>query len=120
MREKKQLDIEGESIDASSFQNWAARVHTERLETTLRVPKREACGQASEQIKDTASLLAPPWLMLTDQSPIQDARAKRDVELAVSNRLDHLGCLLERRCKISIRNHGASFFYRNETRTHRI
>src|SRR5260370_1775030 len=106
MRENKQLDIEGESIDASGFQNWAARVHTERLETTLRVPKRKIGGEANKQIKNAASLLAPPGLMLANQPSIQTARAKRDVDLAISNRLDHLGCLLQKRLKISIGKQG--------------
>ena len=72
-REKKQLDIESESIDARGFQNWATYIHTERLETTLRVPKRKIGSEANKQIKNAASLFAPPWLMLTDQSPIQGA-----------------------------------------------
>jgi hypothetical protein len=80
VREKKQFDIEGESIDASGFQNWAARVHTERLETTLRVPKRKIGGKTNKQIKNAASLLAPPGLMLANQPSIQTARAKRDVD----------------------------------------
>ena len=70
LREMKQLDVEGKAIDPSGFQNWTADIETERFETTLRIPKRETDGKANEQIKNAAGLLAPPGLMLTNQSPI--------------------------------------------------
>ena len=67
------------------------------------VPKRETGGDANEQVKNAAGLLAPPGLMLTNQSPIQRTRAKRNVDSTVGNRLDHLGRLLQRCREIGIK-----------------
>src|SRR4030095_13076932 len=35
----KQLDIKSETVDVSGFDNWAANIEAECLETALRVPK---------------------------------------------------------------------------------
>jgi hypothetical protein len=66
LREIKQLDVEGESIDARGFQDRAANVEAKRLETALRVPKRQASRDAHEQVENATRVLAPPGLMLPD------------------------------------------------------
>ena len=102
LREKKQLDIEGESIDASGFQNWAARVHTKRFETTLRVPNRQASGDAHEHVETAASLLTSPRLTNANQRPVKCARAECNINIAICDRFDHFGDLLKWRGEIGI------------------
>jgi hypothetical protein len=64
--DKKQLDVERETIDPRCLQNRSADVEPKRLESALRIPKREAGCDAHEQIENTASLFSPPRLVNAD------------------------------------------------------
>ncbi len=75
LREIKQFDIEGEPVQPSGLQNWAANVETKRLESALGVPKRQPSRDAYQQVECAASLLAPPWLMNANQSAVKCARS---------------------------------------------
>jgi len=88
MREVKQLDIKGEAVDASGFENGAADVDPKRFKTTLRVPKRQASDESDKKIEDATSLFTSPWLVLTDQAAIQRARTNGNVDFTVGNWLD--------------------------------
>jgi hypothetical protein len=85
LRQIKQLHIKSETLDASGFDNRATNIEAERLETALRVPKWEIRGDTDNKIEDSASLFAPPGLALTDQAPVDRARAKGDVDLTICN-----------------------------------
>src|SRR6266699_1781975 len=91
LREKKQLDVEGETIDASDLQDRAANIETKRFETTLRVPKRQASGDAHEHVENAASLLASPRLTNANQRPVKCARAECNINVAIYDRFDHFG-----------------------------
>src|SRR5437773_1691380 len=114
----KQLDVEGEAIDASGFENGTADVDTKCFETTLRIPKRQVGGEAHQQIKNTTRLFTPPRLMLADQATVQRTRAKRNVDLAVGNRFDHLRRLLQGRRKIGIEEKSDRLLRRQQSQTH--
>src|SRR6266496_191067 len=98
----EQLDIEGETVGASGFDNRATNVETECFETTLRVPKWQTGGDTNKKIEDAASLLAPPRLTNPNQAPVQRARPKCDVDLTVGNWFVQFRCLNQRRGKIRI------------------
>jgi hypothetical protein len=55
LREIKQLDVKGEVIEASCFENWAADIDGKCFETTLRVPKRQASGKSDKKIENPTS-----------------------------------------------------------------
>src|ERR1700730_1184383 len=103
LRQVKQFDIEGEAVEAGGLQNWAAHIETKSLEPALRIPKRQPSRDAHEQVERAASLLAPPRLMDANQSAIQGARPKCNVNLAICNRLDQFRRLSQWRGKIGIK-----------------
>src|SRR6266540_3600326 len=88
LRQIKQLDIKGETIDASGFDNRATNVKPERFETALRIPKWRTSRDTDKKIEDPASLFASPGLVLTDQASVDRARTKGDVDFTIRNRLD--------------------------------
>src|SRR6266576_7031756 len=98
----KQLHVEGEAFDLRRFKNWSARFKTKRLESALRVPKRQPGGEPHQQIKNTAGLLSPPRLTNSDQAAIQSARAKCDIQFAICDGFDQLRRLLKWRGKIGV------------------
>src|SRR5947208_9968833 len=102
LRQIKQFDIEGEAVQASGLQNWAAHIETKSLEPTLCIPERQPSRDADEQVERAASLLASPRLMDANQSAIQSARPKCNVDLAICNRFAQFRRLSQRRGKIGI------------------
>ena len=66
MREIEQLDVECEPDDLRGFKNGTTNFKTKSLETSLRVPKRQAGGKPHQQVENATALFAPPWLMMTD------------------------------------------------------
>src|SRR6266536_1641577 len=66
LREIKQLNIESETLDTRCLQDRPANIEAKRLEPALRIPKRQPCREAHEQIKNPASLLASPRLVDPD------------------------------------------------------
>ncbi len=117
LREIKQLDIEGEAVDVSGFENRATNIEAERFETTLRVPKRQAGGKPHKKVENAATLFAPPGLVPTDQAAIDRARTKRNIDIAICNGLDHLRRLAERRGKIRVEKKTDRFLRRQQSRT---
>jgi hypothetical protein len=73
VRQIKQLDIEGKTVDASGFDNRPTNVEAERFETALRIPKWQAGGDTHNKVEDASSLFASPGLMLTDQAAVEGA-----------------------------------------------
>src|SRR5262249_50208906 len=63
MRQKKQLDIERETISLRRLQNRPANVEAKRLKTALGVPKRQAGCGPHKKVENTAPLLSPPGLV---------------------------------------------------------
>mgnify|MGYP003693739373 CR=1 FL=1 len=113
MREIKQLNVKGETIDASGFENWAADVHPKCFETTLRVPKRKTGGEAHEQIENTAGLFSPPRLMMADQAAVDATREPNAMSispLAIGSIT--FGVSLQRRRKIGIEEKSDRFLRR--------
>src|SRR5262245_61629136 len=103
MREIKQLHVECEAVDPRRFNNRSARLEAKRFKSALCVPKWQSGREPHQQIKNTAALFSPPWLMHPDQGAIQSARAKCNVHFTICNRFDQLWRLLKWRGKIGIR-----------------
>src|SRR5262245_21923047 len=72
-REIEQFDIEPETIDSCSFDQWPARRHVECLEAALRIPERQPRRKANDEIKNPSALFTPPRLMDADQLAVQRA-----------------------------------------------
>jgi hypothetical protein len=88
MREKKQLNIECKTIHMRRLQNWPANIELKRFEPTLGIPKWQAGCNAHKKIKNTTALFSPPGLMDSNQTAIQSARTKSNINFAVCNRFD--------------------------------
>lgn len=71
--EKKQLDVEGKTIYPRRLQDRPANIEPKRLESALRIPERQASGDAHEKIENAAALFSPPRLMDPDKAAIQRA-----------------------------------------------
>jgi hypothetical protein len=63
LRQIKQFDIEGEPVEASCFQDWAAHIEAESLEPALGIPKRQTGRETHQQIERATSLLTSPRLV---------------------------------------------------------
>ncbi len=88
MREKKQFYIECKTIHMRRLQNRPANIELKRLEPTLGIPKWQAGCDAHKKIKNTTALFSRPGLMDSNQTAIQSARTKSNINFAVCNRFD--------------------------------
>ena len=66
LRQIEQFDVESETFDARGLENRSARIEPERLESALRVPKRQPGCEPHDEIKNAAALFAPPRLVIAD------------------------------------------------------
>ena len=102
-REVQQFHIETKAVHRCCFNEGPAHAHTKRLEATLRVPERQTCREAYDEVENTSALFAPPRLVNTDQAAIERARSECHVALSFNNRLDQFWCFADRSGKIGVR-----------------
>ena len=106
LREIKEFDIESEPFDSRHFQNWPANLEAKSFEAALCVPKRKTGRNSNEQIKNATGGFAPPWLVVTDQTPIQTARSKGKIVIVICDRPDHFRSFFKRSGEIRIEKQG--------------
>src|SRR5207253_6349465 len=74
MGQVDQLHVETEPIDLSGFNQWTANAHAECFKSALCIPERQPGSQPHNQIENSSSLFATPWLMHAYQAAIERSR----------------------------------------------
>src|SRR5712691_2679045 len=99
----EQFNVETETIDGCSFDDGTADAHTKRFETALCVPEGKTGCQPHNEVENSATLFAPPWLVHANQASVQCSRPEGQIAFATQDWLDQFCDFPDRRRKVGVR-----------------